>query len=276
VKAYIRTRGKLVDYTFLGDSPETHWWSEYNQLTSPERPGLLVESAETGWRACISGIPSSRFDTTKTPLRYFLVFEGEPGDREQELQDVLKVLCAWIADLQNSDSSRSSLGEALDNAYTDKIDRFLEGTVSIEEVSTHLFMAINYLPSLDTYKDLFSEESVDIDDSIPEWFGGIHDPKSIKTFWNRILYLCSKKTIPKKNRSVAVLTNFPLKEEELTNIDITDRQIAILIPNSQTPLQELKKKTEKTVNQPKQHKKRTVGIVLSALLLLLLTILLLR
>lgn len=96
MKIYIQTRGTHRDYTFLGDSPDSNWWTHYGQFTAFEDPTLLVESDGSEWNVYLSAIPSVRKDRVRTPIRYTLVLKGEA--KEEDVFIALEIIQQWLVD----------------------------------------------------------------------------------------------------------------------------------------------------------------------------------
>lgn len=96
MKIYIQTRGTHRDYTFLGDAPDSNWWTHYGQFTAFEDPTLLVESDGSEWNVYLSAIPSVRKDRVRTPIRYTLVLKGEA--KEEDVFIALEIIQQWLVD----------------------------------------------------------------------------------------------------------------------------------------------------------------------------------
>lgn len=144
MKAYLRTRGRTRDYTFLGDAPKEPWWTRYGNQTAFEEPTLLAESDGATWRVWLSGIPSSRTDRVGTPIRYSLVLEGESGDPDA-LETAAPVLDAWLESASGGKSG-VDLGTELDRRLgEDFVERALHGgnAESQDEVEAKALDALN-------------------------------------------------------------------------------------------------------------------------------------
>ena len=60
MKYYLNTRGRTLDYRFLGHSPAESWWREYDPFTKFESPTLIVRGDGYQVDFYLSGIPSVR------------------------------------------------------------------------------------------------------------------------------------------------------------------------------------------------------------------------
>ena len=111
MKAWLRTRGRVVDYQFLAAEPADAWWRTFSSVVVFERPALIVDGPH---RLFLSGIPSSRTDGQRR-IRCTLVMDLE-GASELERQSALKLAQRWVADARDLDapSSASQVGARLD------------------------------------------------------------------------------------------------------------------------------------------------------------------
>lgn len=133
----LQTRSRNRDYRFLGTSPE-RWWTQWSRDTSFERPTLLVEGGEQGWRLLASGIPSARRDGHRTRIRHTLVGFGAPGEG---VEQVLGLVSTWLEDSarhfagESTPDSRGDLSRALDRHLPEElIESWFETKISAEEL----------------------------------------------------------------------------------------------------------------------------------------------
>ena len=146
MKRFIQTRGKAVDYRFLGHSPDRPWWHDFRSWTSFEKPTLLVTSRNGCWRLYLSGIPSARLDRVNTTIRYTMVLEGAARDPINE--EASKVAAAWVADAA-SPAEDSVLQRALDEVLPEElVERLLHDRSddAASEAAKQLQLAIGRLP----------------------------------------------------------------------------------------------------------------------------------
>ena len=83
MKWWVQTRGRDVDYRFLGTSGDPRrWWDPYLRLSVPEDPMLVVETQGTGWRFYATAMSSGRHDgaAPPRPIRNSVMVEGGASD----------------------------------------------------------------------------------------------------------------------------------------------------------------------------------------------------
>ena len=126
MKIHIQTRGRIRDYTFLGDVPEKKWWRQpvYEQGTSFEKPTLIIENDTSGWRCYIGGILSNRRDRVNTPIRYTLVI-NEDKKTPTEIKNILSLVFSALQAF--SSPSSNLLQEILDKTFDFDLDAFIDG-----------------------------------------------------------------------------------------------------------------------------------------------------
>jgi hypothetical protein len=150
---HVQTRGRPRhrDYGFLGAGPEQPWWRAYAGHTAFERPTVLVESDGAGYRAYLSGIPSTRRDAVGTVIRYTLVVEESGGGAPAVgPSDVVALVGCWVADQAGAERAvPGGLSRALDAAFPeDEIERMLAaaGSVAPVDVQRRVAAAVRALP----------------------------------------------------------------------------------------------------------------------------------
>ena len=114
---YLQTRGRSLDYAFLGEAPKEIWWSQYRNVTRSEDPTILVHSDGRSWRIYLSGISSRRKDRVGTTIRYTLLIEGECADHYASSAAYVAVI-NWLADAAEK-RVFGSLQTALDSEFTE-------------------------------------------------------------------------------------------------------------------------------------------------------------
>lgn len=121
MNAFIQTRGSTADYAFLGAAPASRWWLEFRDATSFEQPTIIVVGKDGKWRCYLSGIPSQRKDRVGTAIRYTLILEGGCDDN---VEDVLKLLNAWLSDATLGESGRlvqAAMDSVFDEATVERL-----------------------------------------------------------------------------------------------------------------------------------------------------------
>jgi hypothetical protein len=116
---FLQTRGRTTDYGFIGTPPSERWWMKFKDVTSFEKPTLLVTADGSSWRVYLSGIPSVRQDRVNTSIRYTIVVVGQPHD-EISKGGTLKLISSWITDSVNS-SEAGRLQRALDESFDEAV-----------------------------------------------------------------------------------------------------------------------------------------------------------
>jgi hypothetical protein len=114
MRTYLRTRGRVRDYQFIGVAPEVTWWRSYARVTDLETPAVLVESSGRAWRAYVSGIQSGRRDRIGRPIFMDIVLEGEgvtEGARDRELALAIIVINIGLGDGDGDGDGADGAGE---------------------------------------------------------------------------------------------------------------------------------------------------------------------
>ncbi|MGH3787690.1 MAG: hypothetical protein ACRDRG_14315, partial [Pseudonocardiaceae bacterium] len=150
-KIYLQTRGvaPAAGYRFLGAEPEQAWWLDYGKFTAFEDATILVESDAGGWRVFLSGIPSSRVDTTGTTNRFTIVIESADRDGDH-VGLVAGLVSTWIGDIKDQ-QNEGELQHALDEVFTDNAVTRLyaqEGDEAWREVRNNVQRALRALRAL--------------------------------------------------------------------------------------------------------------------------------
>jgi hypothetical protein len=178
VKAFIQTRGRNVDYAFLGDAPKDRWWSQYRDLTSFEDPTIIVQSSNNKWHVFLSGIGSNRKDRVGTSIRYSIVLEGSCGVQQAAI--VVNVIGLCI----ESAAANRALGhiqEALDAGFPEALVEsvFLDkNPQSACKVDKMLIQVLNGLPTMSVDNLQYSE--------IDSWLGRVDQPKHRSNFIGQV------------------------------------------------------------------------------------------
>ncbi|GLZ28022.1 hypothetical protein Lesp02_02120 [Lentzea sp. NBRC 105346] len=113
MRTHVLTRGVGADYRFLGSVPATRWWQEFRQLTSFERPTLLVHRHAEGWELYASAVPTERKDRMETVIRMSLVLSASEFV-EEDADLVLALVGEWLA---GAEPSPGRLGTLLDERF---------------------------------------------------------------------------------------------------------------------------------------------------------------
>lgn len=151
---FVQTRGRPRhrDYDFLGAGPGEPWWRAYAGHTAFERPTVLVESDDTGYRVYLSGIPSGRRDAVGTVIRYTVVLRAAgDGPPAVPADGVLALVRSWLDDQAGPDVHRGvgAVSRALDAEFPeDEVERMLaaDRPVAPAEVRDRVLAAVATLP----------------------------------------------------------------------------------------------------------------------------------
>jgi len=119
MQMFIQTRGRTVDYRFLGQAPDRPWWHDYDNHTILEKPTILVRSTDAGWEVYLGGIASGRTDLAGRAIRFTLVIaDGQPADAER----VLPLLCVGLAGaIGEGGGLQNALDRAFDETFVERI-----------------------------------------------------------------------------------------------------------------------------------------------------------
>lgn len=178
MKAFIQTRGRNVDYAFLGDAPKDRWWSQYRDQTSFEDPTIIVLSSDNRWHVFLSGIGSNRKDRVGTSIRYSIVLEGICG-----VQQATIVVNAIRLCIESAAANRAlgCIQEALDAEFPEAmvesvfLDKNLQSACKVNE---KLIQVLNGLPTMSVDDLQYSE--------IGSWLGRVDQPKHRANFIGQI------------------------------------------------------------------------------------------
>lgn len=253
MKAYLRTRGRTRDYTFLGDAPKEPWWTRYGNQTAFEEPTLLAESDGGTWRVWLSGIPSSRTDRVGTPIRYSLVIEAQPGDAEA-LGTAAPVLDRWLEGAVGDEPGRL-LGTELDRRLDED---FIERALQVGSTGNQIVVARRTLEALKAvpqgaefrcseYRDLHPGQS---------WCGSVEVDEARRQFSVRVRALLQG--LP----GSALFLNLLSNEEEARAVvrDSPYAPVAILVQKGTGALQHsvvvLEKKNRISRRRPQSRRRR--------------------
>jgi hypothetical protein len=126
VGIYLRTRGERLDYRFLGEAPPEFWWRSYREVTDPERPTILLESADGGWRLYVAGIDSGRLDVTDTPIQFTLAIDGRHAETDSATRDLaMGVIAKSMAGLAQPRGLFIASSELAERLPRDAVERML-------------------------------------------------------------------------------------------------------------------------------------------------------
>jgi hypothetical protein len=142
VNVFVETRGRSIDYAFLGSAAERRWWLHYRRFTSFEDRTIVLRSGAGGWQAYVGGIDSShRRDLAGRTIRFALMLEGGPADEG----DLLALLQAALPGGIGS----GPLAAALDSEFPEElVERVLADDVADRdrEVARRAGAALRRLP----------------------------------------------------------------------------------------------------------------------------------
>jgi hypothetical protein len=224
---HVQTRGRPRhrDYGFLGAGPEQPWWRAYAGHTAFERPTVLVESDGAGYRAYLSGIPSTRRDAVGTVIRYTLVVEESGGGAPAVgPSDVVALVGCWVADQagagQPARTGPGGLSRALDAAFPeDEIERMLAaaGSVAPVDVQQRVAAAVRALPG----PQPGGRDATDRD-----WLGDAASTSAREAFVRRVGEL-----VEDGQPGRALLLNLVGSAADLTALLDDGRPLAVLAPD---------------------------------------------
>lgn len=186
MRVYIQTRGKTVDYSFLGKAPIEHWWLHFRDATSFEKPTLILQADKKTWKCFLSGIPSNRKDRVGTTIRYTLVLEGDCKEFTNDEDKIISPLViSWLKDA-STELTGTTIKNILDSALTeDIVEHFFKSRTDnsiILEVEDILKNKLNSLKE----SDIKSNASRYVDES---WIGSIFLEKSLVEIGYRVQHL---------------------------------------------------------------------------------------
>ena len=175
MKYYLNTRGGVLDYRFLGDSPSESWWREYDPFTKFESPTLIVRSDGQKVDFYLSGIPSVRRDSSQRVIRYTLVAQGQVGEETAEL---LSLIGVWLDDHGAADRAQR-VQEAFDQVFPQsEVEALLSAVpaAGVEERVKEVLTAVSGpLPEI-------GEPGKSGDNISQGWWGSIKEPMSRSHF----------------------------------------------------------------------------------------------
>lgn len=144
MRLYLQTRGRNVDYAFLGTSPSEKWWLDFREMTSFEQPTILVRGDRSAWHAYASGIPSRRQDRVGTPISYTLVASGTCNEQHDGL---LGLITKWIVE-SSAEAQPREVQDKFDNGFRETdVERLLlaRGVAADEEVQSKIRSVLDQL-----------------------------------------------------------------------------------------------------------------------------------
>ena len=150
---YVRTRGRQLDYRFLGAAPEEFWWRSYRPVTDTERPTILLESDGESWRIYVAGISSQRRDLSDRPIQFNLALDGDCASADPDADAATRELALGViaraaADLADQ-LGRAIAGVVLDEQLPrDDVERMLAspGEETLHEAAAAVRAAYHDLP----------------------------------------------------------------------------------------------------------------------------------
>jgi hypothetical protein len=217
MKVFIQTRGRTTDYRFLGETPKERWWLDYSNVTSFEKPTLLVTS-ENQRRAYFSGISSERKDRVGTTIRYTLVLEDVKD--EAEITRAKTLVAAWLEDAA-SPEKRHKVQDALDTEFSEKdVERLLgdHKDGAAEETGQKLREAIDSIGGP-------GAPLPDLKDPQPAWCGNLQKEGCREAFLHRVNELL------KGQEGAALMVNLAGEAEARAILDKlpTSARLAVLL-----------------------------------------------
>jgi hypothetical protein len=223
---HVQTRGRPRhrDYGFLGAGPEQPWWRAYAGHTAFERPTVLVESDGAGYRAYLSGIPSTRRDAVGSVIRYTLVVEESGGGAPAvEPADVAALVGCWVSDQAGEDRSRSGpggLSRALDDAFPeDEVERMLATAEAVAPVDVQRRVAA-------VVRALPGPPPADRDATERDWLGDASSAPAREAFVRRVGEL-----VVDGRPGRALLLNLVGSAADLSGLLDDPRPLAVLAPD---------------------------------------------
>ncbi len=236
-KIFIQTRGKLIDYGFLVESPKDSWWRNYDELTSFEHPTLIIERIDDYCHIYLSAIPSERKDQVQTIIRYTLAIEL---DDKSNVDAFLRLVSIWLDEVAQADKNRSiksKIGSLLDKLFPEeKVEELLtkeqKTSEFVEDMENILTNFINDIVDIST-----TEKEIMDTDKYKVWWGGVGNEKSRQTW-----ILLVDKLLRNEIKGKALLLNLAEANdlEHLCSKDENNQNIGLLIRENDDQPEELK------------------------------------
>ena len=272
MKVSLETRGCSRDLDYpqgcIGAPSCERWWSKkYGKYTTFERPTILVENDNEGWRVYAGAISSTRRDCTRTVIRFNVVLEGSTHNDEKDRNMALDLVQTWLNDL-NSNPHGIKVQAILDKMFTEVVVEDLlrskldERNMPVE--SEQIRKALSRLQ--DPEKQPNPDASQPRNYSLP-WAGLVAQDAARKEF---LQY--AKELLRGSTTGCAVLLNLITTEEDAQEVADKNENTALLLESSnfvrgETPCK-LKKKM--MFRQIKSVKAVTVIIIVFAIFCLVL------
>lgn len=242
---WVQTRGREVDYGFLGSAPEALWWRVYNRAIDPTQPGAAVESEGGHWKIYLTGIPSSRRDKVNTQIRYTLVLSGAAP--EPAVADSATVLLRnWLAITKDNDPT-GPLSTALDEQFDEETVVSLRERRDDDAAAEATRRALDALGQLVGGQAANGEAAADGADrrDLREWIGDLRQAAP------RAAWLARAANLLRGELGRALVLNLAESREDLRDLKIPDDAwIAILLTASNPPLRDLESLTRPKVPPP--------------------------
>jgi len=206
MRIYLRTRGRVRDYQFVGLAPEESWWQSYDRVTDLELPVVLVEAGAGHWRAYVSSIPSGRQDRLGRVIVLDLVLVGEQAARDDGGRDdgdrelALAIIAASLGDGDgDDDGANGASGSGRSGRLPpDRLDAVLTEEVVEEWLAEPTLAA--WQDAAAAIRDVFGDVPVPsaagsaaADATAPagDWLGGLGSARSRAAFLALIRRLLS-------------------------------------------------------------------------------------
>ncbi len=260
MKIFIRTRGKIADYAFIGEAPSVQWWREFQDATSVEKPTLIVEGDGQQWRCFLSAIPSSRVDRVGTSARYSIAVQGACGE---DIRPIISLVDAWLKDMTLGTVGRT-VQSAVDSIFEeDTVERLLslrESTPdSVAEVEKLSLLALSKFTSAIEPVDKSTEGS---------WVGSTDSSDAKHKFLSR----CND-VLSGKFEGCTAVVNLLGNEKEATdfvsefNLRKPRSSIMLLIDDIGCPLKRIEKKNPIHDHAIPAHTKAMGSLLIPAVLI---------
>lgn len=183
MRTHVMTRGVGADYRFLGSVPATRWWQEFRQLSSFERPTLLVHRHAEGWELYASAVPTVRRDRMGTVIRMSLVLAASDFV-EEDADLMLAFVGEWLGGTEPSPGRFAAL---LDERFPFEDTEMLlahAGPDNDEEVAGRVREAL---------AELGNESRAEDGEAIPaeSWVGAVTDAVVRSAFVRRVRSMLS-------------------------------------------------------------------------------------
>lgn len=120
MRSYIQTRGRSIDYGFLGAAPAAAWWTDFSRYTAFENATILINSKANHWKIYVGGVNSTRRDRSNRIIKYTIVMEGSAASSSEHKKLALGIVSAWLEDI-GSDNPSGLVGQAFDEQFAEEV-----------------------------------------------------------------------------------------------------------------------------------------------------------